>query len=95
MLHLRIKHTRTEIHDLLGERLRAADNNKLGAFKIEGIPPAPKGEDTIVVSFDLDANSKDANIQSFVKIIQSDNVIKQGFLLVKKINTLTYQVDKQ
>ena len=32
------------------------DNNQLGTFKLEGIPPAPRGIPQIEVSFDLDAN---------------------------------------
>lgn len=32
------------------------DNNLLGTFNLEGIPPAPRGTPQIEVSFDLDAN---------------------------------------
>ena len=32
------------------------DNNLLGTFKLEGIPPAPRGIPQIEVAFDLDAN---------------------------------------
>jgi L1 cell adhesion molecule like protein len=32
------------------------DNNQLGTFNLEGIPPAPRGVPQIEVSFDLDAN---------------------------------------
>ena len=32
------------------------DNNKLGEFTLEGIPPAPRGVPQIEVSFDIDAN---------------------------------------
>jgi L1 cell adhesion molecule like protein len=39
-----------------GERARTRDNNKLGTFNLEGIPPAPRGVPQIEVSFDLDAN---------------------------------------
>jgi len=39
-----------------GERAMTADNNKLGTFELEGIPPAPRGIPKINVSFDLDAN---------------------------------------
>ena len=32
------------------------DNNKLGEFTLEGIPPAPRGTPQIEVTFDIDAN---------------------------------------
>lgn len=39
-----------------GERAMTKDNNKLGTFNLEGIPPAPRGVPQIEVTFDLDAN---------------------------------------
>ena len=45
-----------EIHVLQGERELAADNRTLGRFRLEGIPPAPRGVPQIEVTFDLDAN---------------------------------------
>ena len=39
-----------------GERGMTKDNNELGNFKLEGIPPAPRGVPQIEVSFDVDAN---------------------------------------
>ena len=39
-----------------GERARTKDNNLLGTFELEGIPPAPRGVPQIEVTFDLDAN---------------------------------------
>lgn len=39
-----------------GERGMTKDNNKLGEFILDGIPPAPRGVPQIEVSFDLDAN---------------------------------------
>lgn len=39
-----------------GERALTKDNNELGNFKLEGIPPAPRGVPQIEVSFDVDAN---------------------------------------
>src|SRR5687767_840483 len=44
------------IHVLQGERQRAHDNKSLGQFKLEGIPPAPRGMPQIEVTFDIDAN---------------------------------------
>jgi molecular chaperone DnaK len=45
-----------EIHVLQGERKFAADNRSLGRFKLDGIPPAPRGVPQIEVTFDIDAN---------------------------------------
>jgi len=39
-----------------GERTMTKDNNELGNFKLEGIPPAPRGVPQIDVAFDVDAN---------------------------------------
>jgi len=39
-----------------GERQMTKDNNILGKFQLDGIPPAPRGVPQIEVSFDLDAN---------------------------------------
>jgi L1 cell adhesion molecule like protein len=39
-----------------GERAMTRDNNLLGTFNLEGIPPAPRGIPQIEVTFDLDAN---------------------------------------
>jgi molecular chaperone DnaK len=48
--------TAVDIHVLQGERPMAADNMTLGRFRLEGIPPAPRGLPQIEVSFDIDAN---------------------------------------
>ena len=39
-----------------GERALTKDNNELGNFKLEGIPPARRGVPQIEVAFDVDAN---------------------------------------
>lgn len=39
-----------------GERALTKDNNLLGKFHLDGIPPAPRGVPQIEVSFDMDAN---------------------------------------
>ncbi|KAL0267396.1 UNVERIFIED_CONTAM: hypothetical protein PYX00_009680 [Menopon gallinae] len=39
-----------------GERAMTKDNNLLGRFDLQGIPPAPRGVPKIEVTFDLDAN---------------------------------------
>jgi molecular chaperone DnaK len=45
-----------DIHVLQGEREMARDNRSLGQFKLDGIPPAPRGLPQIEVTFDIDAN---------------------------------------
>ncbi len=39
-----------------GERSMTKDNNKLGQFELSGIPPMPRGQPQIEVTFDVDAN---------------------------------------
>jgi molecular chaperone DnaK len=39
-----------------GEREMAADNKLLGQFDLVGLPPAPRGQPQIDVTFDIDAN---------------------------------------
>uniref|UniRef100_A0A183BPD0 Heat shock protein 70 n=1 Tax=Globodera pallida TaxID=36090 RepID=A0A183BPD0_GLOPA len=39
-----------------GERAMTKDNNLLGKFELSGIPPAPRGEPQIEVTFVIDAN---------------------------------------
>jgi molecular chaperone DnaK len=48
--------TAVDIHVLQGERELARDNKSLGRFRLEGIPPAPRGVPQIEVTFDIDAN---------------------------------------
>jgi molecular chaperone DnaK len=48
--------TAVDIHVLQGERPMATDNMSLGRFRLEGIPPAPRGVPQIEVTFDIDAN---------------------------------------
>merc|ERR1739848_207068 len=39
-----------------GERSMTKDNNLLGKFNLDGIPPMPRGQPQIEVTFDIDAN---------------------------------------
>ncbi|HEX9815771.1 MAG TPA: molecular chaperone DnaK, partial [Candidatus Thermoplasmatota archaeon] len=50
------RQTGVDVHVLQGERPMAADNRSLGRFRLEGIPPAPRGVPQIEVTFDIDAN---------------------------------------
>jgi len=48
--------TAVDIKVLQGERPMAKDNKLLGNFRLDGIPPAPRGTPQIEVTFDIDAN---------------------------------------
>jgi len=48
--------TAVDIHVVQGERQFAKDNKTLGRFRLDGIPPAPRGVPQIEVTFDIDAN---------------------------------------
>jgi len=45
-----------DINVLQGERELARDNRSLGQFKLDGIPPSPRGVAQVEVTFDIDAN---------------------------------------
>ena len=48
--------TQVEIHVLQGERELALHNKTIGKFTLTGIPPAPRGQPQVEVTFDIDAN---------------------------------------
>ena len=48
--------TAVDINVVQGERQFAKDNKSLGQFRLDGIPPAPRGVPQIEVTFDIDAN---------------------------------------
>ena len=48
--------TSVEINVLQGEREFVKDNKSLGRFRLDGIPPAPRGVPQVEVKFDIDAN---------------------------------------
>lgn len=48
--------TAVDVKVLQGERPMANDNKLLGNFRLDGIPPAPRGMPQIEVTFDIDAN---------------------------------------
>ncbi|HPH95309.1 MAG TPA: molecular chaperone DnaK [Anaerolineaceae bacterium] len=76
--------TAVDIHVLQGERPMAADNMHLGRFRLDGIPPAPRGLPQIEVTFDIDANGilnvtardKATNREQKVVITASTNLNK-------------------
>jgi molecular chaperone DnaK len=67
---------------LQGERERASDNRVLGRFRLENIPPAPRGEPQIDVNFDVDANGilnvsardKNTGAEQRITISESSNL---------------------
>ncbi|MFO7624448.1 MAG: molecular chaperone DnaK [Anaerolineales bacterium] len=77
--------TAVDIHVLQGERPMAADNMSLGRFRLEGIPPAPRGVPQVEVTFDIDANGilnvtardKATSKEQKVTITASTNLSKQ------------------
>ncbi|XP_059460186.1 stromal 70 kDa heat shock-related protein, chloroplastic-like [Corylus avellana] len=48
--------TSVEVNVCQGEREFVRDNKSLGSFRLDGIPPAPRGVPQIEVKFDIDAN---------------------------------------
>jgi len=48
--------TAVDIRVFQGEREMAQHNKVLGQFRLDGIPPAPRGVPQVEVSFDIDAN---------------------------------------
>lgn len=48
--------TSMDIHVLQGEREMAVDNISLGTFQLSGIPPLPRGQAHVEVSFSIDAD---------------------------------------
>ncbi|MBN2872004.1 MAG: molecular chaperone DnaK [Halothiobacillaceae bacterium] len=48
--------TAVTVHVLQGEREMASGNKSLGRFDLTEIPPAPRGQPQIEVTFDIDAN---------------------------------------
>jgi len=48
--------TAVDVHVSQGERPMSRDNMSLARFRLEGIPPAPRGLPQVEVTFDIDAN---------------------------------------
>ena len=48
--------TAVDIYVFQGERQMAKDNRLIGNFRLDGLPPAPRGVPQVEVSFDIDAN---------------------------------------
>jgi L1 cell adhesion molecule like protein len=57
-----------------GERRMTKDNNLLGKFDLDGIPPMPRGQPQIEVSFDVDSNGI-LNVSAVEKSTNKENKI--------------------
>ena len=74
--------TAVDIVVLQGERPMARDNKLLGNFRLDGIPPAPRGVPQVEVTFDIDANGllhvtakdKASGKEQSIKITASTNL---------------------
>ena len=67
--------TSVEIHVLQGERPMAGDNRTLGKFQLTGIPPAPRGQPQIEVTFDIDVNGI-LNVKARDKATNKENKVE-------------------
>jgi molecular chaperone DnaK len=95
--------TSVDIHVLQGERPMAPDNKTLGRFRLEGIPPAPRGVPQIEVTFNIDANgivhvgAKDLGTgkEQAITITASTNLSKEEVDQMVRDAELQGAVDKQ
>ncbi len=75
--------TSVDVHVLQGERPMAGDNMSLGRFRLDGIPPAPRGVPQVEVTFDIDANG-------IIKVTAKDKATGKE----QKIITASTNLDK-
>jgi L1 cell adhesion molecule like protein len=80
-----------------GERGFTKDNNLLGSFHLDGIPPMPRGQPQIEVSFDVDANGI-MNISAEEKTTKKTNNITitndKGRLSKEQIEEMIKKADE-
>merc|ERR1712174_152760 len=80
-----------------GERAMTKDNNLLGKFHLDGIPPAPRGVPQIEVTFDIDANGI-LNVSAADKSTGKQNKITitndKGRLSKEEIERMVNDADK-
>merc|ERR1719271_458633 len=80
-----------------GERAMTKDNNLLGKFHLEGIPPAPRGVPQIEVTFDIDANGI-LNVSAQDKSTGKSNQItitnEKGRLSQSEIDRMVSEAEK-
>ena len=91
-----------EIHVLQGERQFSKDNKTIGKFKLDDIPPAPRGMPQIEVTFDIDANgilhvgAKDLGTgkEQKITITASSGLSKEEIEKMRKDGELHAEEDK-
>merc|ERR1712151_1359215 len=80
-----------------GERARTKDNNLLGKFHLDGIPPMPRGVPKIHVTFDIDANGI-LNVSAQDKSTGKSNQItitnEKGRLSQAEIDRMVQEAEK-
>ncbi|KAJ0391531.1 hypothetical protein ATCC90586_010879 [Pythium insidiosum] len=80
-----------------GERSMTKDNNLLGKFSLDGIPPMPRGKPEIEVTFDIDANGI-LNVSAVEKSTGKDNKITitndKGRLSQAEIDRMVKEAEK-
>merc|ERR1711896_37462 len=80
-----------------GERAMTKDNNMLGKFHLDGIPPAPRGVPQIEVTFDIDANGI-LNVSAQDKSTGKSNQItitnEKGRLSQAEIDRMVQEAEK-
>merc|ERR1711885_62266 len=80
-----------------GERAMTRDNNLLGKFNLDGIPPMPRGQPQIDVCFDIDANGI-LNVSAVEKSTGKENKITitndKGRLSKEDVEKMTADAEK-
>jgi L1 cell adhesion molecule like protein len=80
-----------------GERAMTKDNNLLGKFHLDGIPPAPRGVPQVEVTFDIDANGI-LNVSAQDKSTGKSNQItitnEKGRLSQSEIDRMVSEAEK-
>jgi len=80
-----------------GERAMTKDNNLLGKFHLDGIPPSPRGVPQIEVTFDIDANGI-LNVSAADKSTGKSNQIvitnEKGRLSQAEIDRMVQEAEK-
>merc|ERR1712078_355202 len=80
-----------------GERSMTRDNNILGKFNLDGIPPMPRGQPQVSVTFDIDANGI-LNVSAVEKSTGKENKItitnEKGRLSQEEIERMVSEAEK-
>jgi len=79
-----------------GERAMTKDNNLLGKFHLDGIPPAPRGVPQVEVTFDIDANgilNVSAQDKSTGKVNQITITNEKGRLSQSEIDRMVSEAE--